>query len=113
MDDRSQYLRLMGACLALTLPLEFAYRARVWRRPRRLARALVPTLAIFVPWDILAFRAGHWRLNPRYSSGVELPGGLPLDELAFFVAVPICGLLSYEAVGNGLAGRHPWSAPTR
>ncbi len=112
-EDRLQYLRLMGACLVLTLPLEVAYRARVWRRPRRLARALVPTLAIFVPWDIVAFRAGHWRLNPRYSTGVELPGGLPADELAFFVAVPICALLSYEAVRNGLAGDHPWSRPTR
>lgn len=112
-EDRLQYLKLMGACLVLTLPLEVAYRARVWRRPRRLARALLPTLAIFVPWDIAAFRAGHWRLNPRYSTGVELPGGLPADELAFFVAVPVCALLSYEAVRNGLAGNHPWSAPTR
>lgn len=108
-----QYLELMAACLVLTLPLEVAYRARVWRRPRRLARALLPTLAIFVPWDIAAFRAGHWRLNPKYSTGVVLPGGLPIDELAFFVAVPICALLSYEAVGRGLAGDHPWSAPTR
>ncbi|MBA2438350.1 MAG: lycopene cyclase domain-containing protein [Acidimicrobiia bacterium] len=113
MDDRAQYLSLLGACLVLTLPLELAYRARVWRRPRRLARALVPTLAIFVPWDTLAFRAGHWHLNPKYSSGVKLPGGLPVDELAFFVAVPICSLLSYEAVRNGLAGKHPWSGPSR
>lgn len=112
-DDRMQYLKLLGACLALTLPLEFAYRGRVWRRPRRLARALAPTLAIFVPWDTLAFRAGHWHLNPRYSSGIELPGGLPVDELAFFVAVPICSLLSYEAVRTGLAGDHPWRRSTR
>lgn len=111
-DDRAQYLKLLGACLLLTLPLEFAYRANVWRRPRRLARALWPTLAIFVPWDTLAFRAGHWRLNPKYSSGVDLPGGLPVDELAFFVAVPVCSLLSYEAVRNGLAGAHPWRGPT-
>ena len=111
--DRAQYLKLLGACLVLTLPLEFAYRAKVWRRPRRLARALLPTLAIFVPWDTLAFRAGHWRLSPHYSSGVDLPGGLPLDELAFFVAVPVCSLLSYEAVRNGLAGNHPWRRPTR
>ncbi len=113
MEDRAQYLKLLGACLVLTLPLEFAYQARVWRRPRRLARALAPTLAIFVPWDALAFRAGHWRLNPKYSSGVELPGGLPVDELAFFVAVPICSLLSYEAVRRGLAGDHPWRRSTR
>jgi lycopene cyclase domain-containing protein len=112
-EDRFQYLKLMGACLALTLPLEFAYQARVWRRPRRLVRALAPTLAIFIPWDVLAFRADHWRLNPKYSTGVELPGGLPIDEAAFFVAVPICGLLSYEAVRNGLAGMHPWLAYTR
>ena len=31
--DRFQYLILMGLCLVVTLPLEFVFGARVWRRP--------------------------------------------------------------------------------
>ena len=102
--DRYQYLILMGLCLLLTLPLELLFRARVWRRPRRLLAAVAPTAAVFVAWDLVAIARGHWRFNPRLTTGFEVLPGLPVDELAFFVAIPICGLLTLEAVRNVLAG---------
>jgi hypothetical protein len=27
-----------------------------------------------------------------------LPGGLPLDEVLFFIVVPVCAILGFEAV---------------
>ncbi len=102
--DRYQYLILMGLCLLLTLPLEFVFRARVWRRPRRLLAAVVPTAVVFVAWDLVAIARGHWSFSPRLTTGFEVLPGLPIDELAFFVAIPICGLLTLEAVRNVLAG---------
>jgi len=33
---------------------------------------------------------------------VTLIFGMPIEELAFFIVVPICGLLTYEAVGHVL-----------
>jgi len=102
--DRYQYLILMGACVAITLPLEFFFRARVWRRPARLARALWVPLVLFVTWDVAAIARDHWRYNPRYVTGWELPLSLPVEELVFFVVIPVCGLLTYEAV-RGLLGR--------
>lgn len=101
--DSWQYLLLMAACLALTLPLEWALRARVYRRPLRLLQALVVTVIVFSVWDIVAIRGGLWTYSERFTTGVVLPFGLPLEELAFFVAIPICGLLTYEAVGFVLA----------
>jgi lycopene beta-cyclase len=103
--DRFQYLILMGLCLVGTLPLEFAYRARVWRRPRRLAVALVPSLALFLAWDVWATARGTWSFSPRYTVGITLPGGVAVEELAFFVVVPACALLTLEAVRNVAAGR--------
>jgi hypothetical protein len=38
-------------------------------------------------------------------TGWELPFGLPLEELLFFVVIPLCALLSYEAVRRMLGGR--------
>lgn len=96
--DRLQYLALMGACLAVTLPLEFAFRARVYRRPRRLLAALAGPVAVFVVWDLIAIARGHWTFTERYVTGWELPGELPVEELAFFVVIPICALLTFEAV---------------
>ncbi len=96
--DRYQYLILMGLCLLITLPLEFLFRARVWRRPRRLLAALWLPLVLFVIWDIGAIARGHWRYNRRYVTGWELPFRLPVEELVFFLVIPIGGLLTLEAV---------------
>lgn len=97
--DRYQYLLLMLGCFVLTLPLELVIGARVWRRPGRLAAAVLPVTAAFVVWDLVAIDRGHWQFAERYTTGWLLPGGLPVEELAFFVTIPICGLLTYEAVG--------------
>jgi len=100
--DRYQYLILMGLCLLITLPLEVLFGARVWRSPRRLVRAMAVPVAIFVVWDILAVAAENWDYNPRYVTGWRLPGDLPIEELVFFLVIPICSLLTYEAVGRVL-----------
>lgn len=89
----------MGACLLITLPLELVVGARVYRRPASLARALIPVVVVFTVWDIAGILAGHWSYNPVFVSGIRLILGMPLEELVFFVVVPLCGLLTYEAVG--------------
>ncbi len=96
--DRFQYLLLMGLCLVITLPLEFLFGARVWRRPRRLLAALWLPLVIFLVWDVIAIARDHWGYNERYVTGWELPFDLPVEELAFFLVIPICSLLTLEAV---------------
>ncbi|HUQ63422.1 MAG TPA: lycopene cyclase domain-containing protein [Acidimicrobiales bacterium] len=96
--DEFQYLGLMAACLLLTLPLEFLFRARVWRRPRRLLAAMWLPVLIFAVWDIIAIARDHWTYNPAYVTGAQLPGDLPIEELVFFIVIPICSLLTYEAV---------------
>ena len=96
--DRYQYLLLMGACLLVTLPLELVLGARVWQRPRRLALSLAPALVLFVAWDLWATASGTWGFSPRFTIGVTLPGGMAVEELVFFTVIPICGLLTLEAV---------------
>lgn len=96
--DRWQYLIVLGLCVAVTLPLEFVFGARVWRRPRRLALALFPALAVFVLWDLWATHSGTWSFAERYTIGLYLPGGMAVEELLFFTIIPICALLSLETV---------------
>lgn len=97
------YLLALAACLAVTLPLEFVFAARVYRRPRRLLRALAGMLLVFLVWDWVGIVRGHWSYSPVYTTGILLPFGIPLEEALFFVVVPICGLLTYEAVGTVLS----------
>lgn len=107
--DSMQYILLMAACLLLTLPLEFVLGARVYRKPLRLVQAVLITVLVFSVWDIIAIRAGLWNYSERFTSGIVLPFGLPLEELLFFIAIPLCGLLTYEAVGRVLTLLRPAS----
>ncbi len=94
-----QYLLLMAGCLLITLPLELVLEARVYARWRLMLLALLPTVLVFVVWDLVGIIRLHWTYNPEYISGVHL-WVMPLEELVFFIVIPICGLLTYEAVGT-------------
>ena len=92
------YLLVLAGCLAAALWLEPVLKVNVFRRGRRLLLTLLPVVTVFVVWDLLAIAAGHWRFDPAQTTGVVLPGGLPLDEVLFFVVVPVCAVLGFEAV---------------
>jgi lycopene cyclase domain-containing protein len=97
-----EYALVLACCVVVTLPLELAG-ARVYRQPRRTIGAILPVALVFLVWDVLAIAAGVWGYTPRFLLGVTLPVGLPLEEVLFFVVVPLCGLLTYESVNTVLA----------
>lgn len=98
----------MAGCLVVTLPLEWIFSARVYRRPVRTLKALAPVVVVFYLWDAVAIARGHWFFAEQYVTGWRMPLDVPFDEFVFFVVVPICLLLSYESVRNILDGRVTW-----
>lgn len=100
--DHWQYLIVLAACVAITLPLE-AFGPGVYRQGVKALRAIFPVAAIFVVWDAIAIAGDVWRYNPRYVTGVHLPFAVPLEEVLFFLVIPMCGLLTFNAVGTILA----------
>ena len=101
--DHWQYLTVLAACAAVTLPLEVIGGARVYRRPRALLAALVPVVAVFAGWDLIAVHRGDWWFSARYTLAPRL-AALPLEEWLFFLVVPVCALLTYEVLGRGARG---------
>ncbi len=96
--SRFAYVGVLLFCVVGTAWLEVALRTRVYRRWRRLLLAVLPVVAVFVAWDLYAIARGHWTFDPTRTLGVVLPGGLPLDEVLFFAVIPLCAVLSLEAV---------------
>jgi lycopene cyclase domain-containing protein len=92
------YLLILAACLVGTAPLEVVLHTRVYARWPRLAVAVVPVVVVFGAWDVAAIHAGWWHYDRDYLVGVTLPGRLPLEELLFFVVIPVCAVLTLEAV---------------
>jgi lycopene cyclase domain-containing protein len=108
--DRWQYLLILGGCILITLPLE-AFGRGVYRQPLRLLRALTPVLLVFLVWDAVAIALDVWYYNPRFVSGIEMPF-MPLEELLFFIVIPLCGLLTYSAVSSVLGILSRWRSTT-
>jgi lycopene cyclase domain-containing protein len=91
------YAAMLAFCLAGTLPLVPLYRLRVLRQPRRLVLAVVLAGAPFLAWDLWATHARHW----SFDAAQTLPwrvAGLPVEEIAFFVVIPVVSILAYEGV---------------
>jgi lycopene cyclase domain-containing protein len=111
------YLFVLGGCLVAAVPLEFALGLRVRRQWLRLLLTLVPVLAVFVAWDCYAIARHHWSYDRAQTSGALLPGRLPLEELLFFLVIPVCAVLTLEAVrkvtGWTLGDEQPEPAPER
>src|SRR5947208_2088216 len=65
--DRWQYLALLGLCVLVTLPLEIAGGACVYRRPGPLIATVTPVVVLFGGWDLLAARQGDWWYSAHYT----------------------------------------------
>lgn len=106
------YVGMLAFCVLGTFPLVPVFGLRVWQQPRRLLLTLAAAALPFLAWDLYATRAGHW----FFDAAQTLPwrvGGLPLEEVAFFVVVPLAAVLTYEAVLAVRRGSRLGRAPDR
>ena len=91
------YVAMLVFCLVGTLPLVPAFRLRVLQQRRRLLLTIAAAGLPFVVWDLYATRAGHWWFDEAQTLPWRV-AGLPLEEIAFFVVIPLVSVLTYEAV---------------
>ena len=92
------YIAVLVACLLGSGWLEIVLRTRVYRRWRRLAFSILPVLIVFTIWDIYAISQGHWTFDQRYVTGIIAIVNVPLEEILFFISIPICAVLTLEGV---------------
>ena len=100
----ASYAAMLAFVLIGTLPLHRLYHLDTLPQPLRLIRAVVPVAVMFIAWDIVATAAGHWHFDPAQTFGARW-WGLPLEEYAFFVVIPLAGILTFEAVAAARARR--------
>lgn len=91
------YATMLLFVLAATVPLEIFLHTRVYARTRRLALSIACVAPVFVLWDYLAADAGQWSFDLTQTLGPRV-GRLPVEELTFFLVVPIASIITLEAV---------------
>lgn len=92
----SYYLLINLLALSVPFIVSFDRRLKFHHKWKYLLPAILATMLIFVPWDIIKTSIGVWGFNPRYLSGIYF-FNLPVEELMFFVAIPYACLFTYHS----------------
>lgn len=98
------YVAMLAFCLAGTLPLIAVFRLTVLRQPRRLLLSILLAGAPFLLWDLYATAASHWWFDEDQTLPWRV-ADLPLEEIAFFVVIPLVSVLTFESVKVVRGGR--------
>ncbi len=95
----NHYLYLILNLSAIFIPLlaGFDRRLRFDKQWMFVFPAMLLTMVVFIPWDMLKTSAGVWGFNPRYISGIFI-GNLPIEEWMFFIAIPYACLFTYHSL---------------
>jgi lycopene cyclase domain-containing protein len=49
-------------------------------------------------WDVYAVAQHHWWFDSAQVTGAIAVAAVPVEELAFFLVIPVCAVLTFEAV---------------
>ncbi|MEI6877035.1 MAG: lycopene cyclase domain-containing protein [Spirochaetota bacterium] len=89
------YTWLNLAIIFFPLALSFDRRVAYWRSWPAVALAIIAAGSLFIGWDILVTRDGHWSFDPLLAGDLRILG-LPSGEILFFFAMPFACLFILE-----------------
>lgn len=104
------YMAMLGFVLVASWWLEFAFKLRVLRNPKRLFTTLALVSPWFILWDAYAISLGHWFFDRSQMTGIIGPLNIPLEEYLFFILIPIAAVLTLDGVTKVLPIVRGWFA---
>ena len=96
--SRLAYVGVLLCIIMGSIWLEVVLRTRVLKRIWRLLLSIVPGLVLFTAWDAYAISQGHWFFDLEKILGWQVIAGVPIDEVLFFIVVPLASILTLDAV---------------
>lgn len=93
----SYYFWINLLSIAIPFIVSFDKRLKFYQEWKFLFPAMLFTMVIFIPWDIIKTGMGVWGFNPKYLQGIYFYN-LPIEELVFFIAIPYACLFTYHSL---------------
>ena len=97
-DSRDAILDEFERQVAAPHPMVTAVTSDLVERAQRGDREAFDALATAAYHRLYAIARGHWEYSAACTLDVRLPGGIPVEEVLFFLVVPVCAVLAFEAV---------------
>jgi len=60
-------------------------------------------LAVYLFWDYWAIEKNIWSFDPAQTTGLKVLGIIPIEEVLFFIIVPLMTIITYLALINLIA----------
>ncbi|HAY32769.1 MAG TPA: lycopene cyclase domain-containing protein [Ignavibacteria bacterium] len=93
----SVYLLINIFIIFIPLIMSFEKNIRFIKNIPAVIITIISVGIFFIAWDIRATEKGDWSFNPEFVSGLKF-GGLPYEEILFFITVPYSILFVYESL---------------
>ena len=95
--DNWLYVFINLGAISIPFIAGFDKRLRFDKQWKFLFPAMLLTMVVFIPWDMLKTYLSVWGFNPRYLLGFYI-GNLPVEEWMFFIAIPYACLFTYHSL---------------
>ena len=92
------YLMVLGFIGACAIFVNFGFRLRISSKWKLFLLTDAVILAIYLVWDFWAVSKGSWYFDPEQVIGLYIFSRLPIEEILFFIIVPLMVVLTYLAL---------------
>jgi lycopene cyclase domain-containing protein len=92
------YLAMILFTLFGSIWLEFIFHLRVIHQVKSLLLSVLPFAFLYLTWDGVATHKKDWGFDSSQTLNMRPLLHLPLEELAFFLVIPLAAILTWEAV---------------
>ena len=92
------YLLVLLFISICAVGVNFGFKLKISQSLKIFLKADLLILLIYLIWDLWAVSKGSWYFDANQILGLKLFGQLPIEEVLFFVIVPLMSVLTYLAL---------------
>ncbi|NNK70767.1 MAG: lycopene cyclase domain-containing protein [Flavobacteriaceae bacterium] len=91
------YLCLNLGSIAIPFLFSFHPKLKFYKYWKALLIAMILTMVVFIPWDVIFTSQGFWGFNTEYYLSLRL-FELPIEEWLFFICIPYACVFTHYAL---------------
>lgn len=92
------YLMVLGFIGACAVFVNFGFKLRISSKWKLFLLSDSVILLIYLAWDFWAVSKGSWFFDQEQTIGIYIFSRLPIEEVLFFIIVPLMVVLTYLAL---------------